>query len=110
GHVCTRECLRIVTTPTLACEANIKRQPSNVLLVVDVLCLACVRISSERANRVDSACDCRSDEILSARWATRIAVQICAWRFVYARDRRAVGSSRDDSNARTILCRGNRST
>src|SRR5205823_14015165 len=91
-------------------RSNIKHQISNISLVVDVLCLACVWISGQRTDRVDPARDYCSDEILSTRRATHGAVQIYARPFAYACDRRAVGRSGADSNSRTILRRGDRSS
>src|SRR6202011_773143 len=72
-------------------------------MVVRFLFVPRVRFHGEGANRLDAALDDRCNETLCARCRTSETLQVFAWHFAHARDRRALGNSGSDSNTRRIL-------
>ena len=81
-----------------------------MFLVVDLLCVACARVSSEGADRLDAAADSGSDNHLQTRLAIGSALQIPPWDLTHARFGRALGNSCINSNARPIFHGRNRTT
>src|SRR5205814_2226526 len=69
--------------------------PTNTM-VVGLLCLACVRISGQGTDRMDSTANGRIDNVFRSQNATRATIQNCARRFAYSRNRRHLGGSSVD--------------
>ena len=78
--------------------------------MVGFLFIAGVRLSSQRAHRLDASAHDSLDEDFPGRTKTELPIPVSIWIAFYARDRRALGNSSASSNAGTILRRGNRST
>src|SRR5438067_7290287 len=79
--------------------------PTNTM-VVGLLCLACVRISGQGTDRMDSTANGRIDNVFRSRNATRATIQNCARRLAYSRNRRHLsGSSVDPASWRVCYHR-----